>query len=402
MNQREKILAIAVGGLIAVFAAIYGWQVVGGWISTKSERLASLKQQLSDEQFQLQLGMQTVDEIKQLEKKSLPGDIDVARSLYQQRLLEVATDHQLEEIDVSAITGTQRGRGYQQLSFKLKGRGDLRQVTRLLYKFYRSDSLQRIRYLSLKPIRDSKKLDLDVTLEALVLDGADPAETLPAGIDREFEQKSLEAYLDEIVGRNIFSRANNPPLLAAVRESTYPGEPVRVELRGRDDDELDNLRYELIESPDSSASVDPESGTFSWHPRETGDYVFKVSVTDDGLPARTAEAEVRVAVRDRPPPPEPRERPAPPPKEPDDDVKNTYVTAITGSGGVPSIWFSVRTTGETLKVALGEKFDIGNFRDMEVKHINDKTVEVFAEGRQWLLSLGDSFADAAEIPEEGL
>src|SRR5690606_19388138 len=135
---------------------------------------------------------------------------------------------------------------------------------------------------------------------------------------------------------------------------------VRIELKGSDPDKLDALSYKLIDGPLPDVSLDA-NGNFRWKaPPKNGEYSFHVMVTDDGLPAKSTKTEIRIAVKDRPPP---AVRPAGPPKlkDPDDNVLNTFVTAITGVGDTSRVWFSVRTTGETLKVELGEKFKVGNY-----------------------------------------
>ena len=97
---------------------------------------------------------------------------------------------------------------------------------------------------------------------------------------------------------------NQAPALAGVPATavTVPGSPVTFTAAATDADTVNGLpntlTYSLVGAP-AGASIDPDTGAFSWTPTEAdapGDYTFKVRVADDGVPARSDTETVTVTV----------------------------------------------------------------------------------------------------------
>lgn len=111
-----------------------------------------------------------------------------------------------------------------------------------------------------------------------------------------------------------------------------------------------------------------------------------------------------------PPPSKPKpkievaqEKPKPPPPKPSfDDAKFAFVTGILqDASGEPQLWVQVRTTGETLKLHVGDPFRLGSIAGTVVRI--DARQAVLALGEEHLLvSLGESVREGVPVPAEGL
>jgi hypothetical protein len=113
-----------------------------------------------------------------------------------------------------------------------------------------------------------------------------------------------------------------------------------------------------------------------------------------------------------PPPPTPKpvpkvevakETPKPiPPKPSFDEAKFAFVTGILQDAtGEPQLWVQVRTTGETLKLHVGDPFRLGSLAGMVVRIDARQAVLAFGE-EHLLVSLGESVREGVAVPAEGL
>jgi len=91
------------------------------------------------------------------------------------------------------------------MAFTLHGRAGLAQLTEFLYKFYSAGHLHQIRQLDIKPVENSRELDLNMTVEAMSLVGADRKNTLSTESGRGLKLATLSDYRDPIVKRNLFA-----------------------------------------------------------------------------------------------------------------------------------------------------------------------------------------------------
>jgi hypothetical protein len=82
-----------------------------------------------------------------------------------------------------------------------------------------------------------------------------------------------------------------------------------------------------------------------------------------------------------------------------DPADYAFLTAILTVDGVPQAWFTVRTTGEILKVQPGQSFEIGQFRGA-VAAINSPDIIIDADEERWLLTLGEKLSQAVALPPE--
>jgi hypothetical protein len=76
-----------------------------------------------------------------------------------------------------------------------------------------------------------------------------------------------------------------------------------------------------------------------------------------------------------------------------------YLTAVNYVDGAPEAWFSLRTNDSLLKLRKGERLEIGSFKGV-IAEISDADVILESDGERWLLSIGESLAQAAALPPE--
>lgn len=93
--------------------------------------------------------------------------------------------------------------------------------------------------------------------------------------------------LDEGVFEIAVQEVNQPPVMDAIKPTLNPSGVVTFQIQGRDPDlPATQLAYSLEDAPEG-ASVDPETGAFTWKPtsEQLGKrFAFKIRVTDDATP----------------------------------------------------------------------------------------------------------------------
>ena len=221
MQRREKILAAVVAGLALLLAGYIGYGRVNKWFTTRASTRQALVSQIADKRLREARALEAAERLGEWEHRSLPADRDRARSLYQNWLLGLVDRLKLSQINVDPGRPTAVGADYTRLPFTIRGRGTLEQFTRLIFEFYRTNHLHKLRDVTLKPIEGSTDLDLNLTIEALVLPGADSATALNTEPSERLAAAEIETYLRAIVGRNLFG-AYEPPKPIVVKTSPPP------------------------------------------------------------------------------------------------------------------------------------------------------------------------------------
>lgn len=237
MKHRQQILAAVFGALVLWFGG--EWLVNNALKGPLQARRAEKKRleegikKLKGEQKRIAAAE---THLARSRTQSLPADPELARSLYQAWLVELVEKVRLSSPSVNSfepVSRRVRARGnrnttfYHTLSFSMRGRGTLEQITQFLFEFYRTDVLHQIRTLLISPLRDGNQLDLSVTIDALSLPDAPTKdkekvagdtqavyETFVDRVQRTHEGRlaSLElADYRPIVDRNLFAIASAHP-----------------------------------------------------------------------------------------------------------------------------------------------------------------------------------------------
>lgn len=212
--------------LMLVMLAYFGGEwliehVIQGPFQTARNRRTQLQRDIEQREASLQRLREAGKLLARWEDQSLPADTEAARSLYQAWLVELVDDVGLGSPSVTSSEPLARAGLYYTLSFSLRGRGNLEQLTKFLFAFYQADLLHQIRSLTITPMQRAEDLDLSFAIETLVLEpsGASSAKngTLPRteNVYEQFRRRAwhvsdrlasnhLQAY-DIIVRRNLFA-----------------------------------------------------------------------------------------------------------------------------------------------------------------------------------------------------
>ncbi len=402
MKPRERMLAMTVGGMAALGVLWYGYSSLQEGLTKRQNELNGLEQQLEAKSRIVRNGQRAAKHLADLEMRALPANVEKGQSLYQKWLLDLVQKHGVSDSSVTAVAKLNARGVYQQLSFAVKGQGDLVQVTKLLYDFYAVDHLHRIRRIRLKPRANSTDLDIDLLVEVLSLPGSPDRNDMQGQPSDRLAQDNVDDYVTAIASRNFFGPPHKPPTISSsARSKYYIGDAVVFGVRG-EDPEKTPIVYSLEKAAMDGVTLNPKNGDFRWEPKDKGTYEVTVRATDTGMPAKSVTKTIKFEVTD-PPPKEVRvEGPKPIPPPPFDTAKFTYLTGVVGTEDQSEAWLQIRTTGQMLKLRTGEKFDVGTLKGTII-HIGEQEIQVeTSDGKRLLIYIGESLRDALPLPGDGV
>jgi hypothetical protein len=293
MNQREKIMATAIGTI----AVLYGgnWLYQANYVQPLAERAADvdrLRGEISKRELDMARFRKANQQLKRWQAQSLASNPEIARSLYQAWLVGIVGKAGFITPNVDSSEPVTRKGLYSSLRFSARGRGTPEQLTRFLYDFYRADHLHHIESLSLTPVPKSDELDIALSIEALSLPDGERKDQLSTRVSDRLASNELADYR-AIVERNLFG------------------------------------------------------------------------IGGGGM----------------------------------DAADFAYLTAITEVDGQPEAWFTLRASGELLKLRSGQPFKIGALSG-SVAEITPSDVVLNCEDERWLVGMGESLMQASTLPPE--
>lgn len=388
MNERERFLSILVAGLLVATGVWWGFGKYNKAIGSRQnqiDQLVTAQAKLNEKRLQGEFANRQMGEYV---LRSLPGDPEQAQSQYQQWLLDLVHDSDLTETLVDANSSRKIGDLYQLLDFRVRGNSDVPGVLKLMYSFYSKDYLHRIRDLSLRKNRQGG-FQLEMSIDAIALLGA-PNE-LPTREDTSWRiDGDLASYLDPIMNRNLYEPPNQAPKFGGRSElEAIVGRDTPTPLTFNDPDGH-GMRYELVDGPYEFVSIDSRSGTLRIRSDETTEFDVTVRATDDGYPNRSSEQRLVVKVLN-PPPPEPE----PEPPVGFDDASQTVLTALVQGRNEWTAWLHVRTKDETIKLRIGDAFEIGTVAGSVVS-VNARSVILDVAGNELELQPSGNLLEAAK------
>jgi hypothetical protein len=388
--------AIIVGFVAVVIVGFFAYSWIAGQFSRRNSEITRLTEEIKKFDRTANLGRAAARKISQYEERSLPAKPEVARTGYQTWLVNEMEAAELIEPDMRLVTSVGGEKDlFVKQSFQIDANGTLPQVVELLHAFYSVDWLHRITRLTLRPVKDSKLLDITIHIETLSLRKAsNTTDKLVPRPSNRLLLASRDAYYDAIVGRNVFGTRNNPPTISANgSQDVFLGRGTDLNFKWTDPDPFDQVYFNLVESANTDAKLDPITGTFTWTPKEPGNYEFVIEGTDDGFPAKVSNREkIVINVREQ--------SKAPPPAI-FDFAKFTVLTALLDVDGQGEIWLHVRPTGQMVTLHQGDQFEIGSVKGT-VAQIGEYDFSFDFEGKRRKLGKGDVLEQAkvvGDIPQ---
>src|SRR4051812_18608473 len=109
MKEREKLLAIVIGGLLVLIMLGYGYGAVSDMFSSRQAQLKHLTDEVTAKEGKLNRGAAAPRKIKAWQEQSLPADAEFARTEYQNWLVGVADKVHLSgaEVETSRVSARQ-------------------------------------------------------------------------------------------------------------------------------------------------------------------------------------------------------------------------------------------------------------------------------------------------------
>ncbi|MFH1919126.1 MAG: hypothetical protein ABIP48_04445 [Planctomycetota bacterium] len=178
-SASAKYRPYVLAGVLGVSLLYFGgeWVVANllqGPVENARKTQERLKEEIKKRKDGLERAREDAERLARWKTQSLPSDTEVARSLYQAWLLELVEHVKLGNPSVNSGEPLGRQGLYHTISFSVRGRGTLQQLTEFLYLFYQTDLLHQIRSLNIIPLSDADQLDVSISIEAMVLSEAGP------------------------------------------------------------------------------------------------------------------------------------------------------------------------------------------------------------------------------------
>jgi hypothetical protein len=203
MTHREKVLAGAVAAAGVLWFGTQGLSRYRDALERNEAQQIEAEQALSEAKAAAARGQNARRQLNRWVRQSLPTNREVAESLYQDWLRDQLKGAGLEITQLSDRSASSRNAQYGEVGLEYRGSGTLEQLADFLYRFYSAVHLHRISSATIAAADGGKKLDLTLTVDALILPDADRTDKLAEGEPRKLAD-TLEALRGRLVGRNLF------------------------------------------------------------------------------------------------------------------------------------------------------------------------------------------------------
>ncbi|MHB0959806.1 MAG: cadherin repeat domain-containing protein [Pirellulaceae bacterium] len=393
MNRRERILAASVGALVLLTLLNFGVKKIVGQFTDRHEQIQRLNTDLESKQLIVHRGTVAQRSLKVYNERSLPSNPMMASSRYRAWLHEWVEKADITAANVKHVRVSPYQQSHDRHTFNVTCDATLPQLVDLLFRFYSTDYLHRIRDFVAKP-SEGKFLTLNFTLEAISMPDVAEDRELRALAAQRLVFDTVEDYQTVIVNRNPYAPANLPPkFTSSDSHSGHVNQPLSVTLKA-EDPEKSAVRFRVEKSEIEGLSMDESSGRIEWTPSNTGEFELQVVAMDDGIPSKETSQTLRITVTDAPP------EEAPPPRRSFDEAKYTFVTGIVEVNGRRQVWLTVRSQGKWLRLFEGETFQVGEFEGTIVK-IYPRHVEIQSRDSVVAVRYGQSISEGEVIRESG-
>ena len=147
MNRREKILAASVGILVLLTILNFGIKRVVGQFTDRREQIEKLKSDIETKELVVRRGTVAQRSLKVYNERSLPSDPVMASSRYRAWLHEWVGQANLKA-NVKHVRVSPYQQSHDRHTFSVTCDATLPQLVDLLFRFYSTDFLHRIKKLA--------------------------------------------------------------------------------------------------------------------------------------------------------------------------------------------------------------------------------------------------------------
>ena len=175
MTQRERILAIAVGVVLLLFAGQYVFNTVTRTLDEKQLSIEEAEKKLNNMNKSFTDGAIAAKKMKTLASKSLPKNLESLVAQYKEWLTELGSDSGMTAIRVVPPNGPAKSsEAYTAYNFNLQGNMRIDRVLDLQGKYYDRDYLHRITSLRMSPTAQKDIVSVTMQSQVLALASAKP------------------------------------------------------------------------------------------------------------------------------------------------------------------------------------------------------------------------------------
>ncbi|HAY79362.1 MAG TPA: hypothetical protein DCY79_06090, partial [Planctomycetaceae bacterium] len=127
MNQRERILAVAIGAIVVCMVLYYGVSYVSSTLEARQDIVVQLESDLQKQQNVILKGKKQAARLQRYQEQSLPEDVNVASRVYRDWWLQLLDDSRIDDISVQALPRMRtQSDVFKMSSFTVVGKGDIR------------------------------------------------------------------------------------------------------------------------------------------------------------------------------------------------------------------------------------------------------------------------------------
>jgi hypothetical protein len=213
MNSRERILAIILVGVIVLGGGgLFGYRFLYVPWSEKTRTLAELKKKAEEKEARVGEIRREQAKLNRWRAMSLPGDPDVSRREYEKYLNELMSRNGFgpgkysvtpRPVDAksSPTIGAKKEPIYTKLVYNVQAYATLANLVKMMEGFYHTPLLHQIknfsaqRQLTTSNQTRTDELDVRMTVEAIIVTGADSRSWLLPNVDRRLLLADLAAGL---------------------------------------------------------------------------------------------------------------------------------------------------------------------------------------------------------------
>jgi hypothetical protein len=232
MNQREKLLAFAVGGLVTIFVLGFGVRaILIKPLNAIDKKTAVLREKLAAIQKERQAYFVAEEQVKNFAQRTFDDTVDEASAKSGEMLTRKIVTCGLSEADFTRLpVGPKRlpRRRASEIGWSVQGDGPLQSVVNLLFMLHESSRLHRIDNVSLTDGDGPGQVKVRFLYLTLVLEPApvvEPVELAPKFSLDSPERRLLDGIVQRDLLRPYIKRPPPPPAPPGSVAGAPPGPP---------------------------------------------------------------------------------------------------------------------------------------------------------------------------------
>jgi hypothetical protein len=230
MNQREKVLAVASGLLVGVFALFAGvrWMIVTP-LKKIEKQTSAIREKLTRIKAERGAFFEAEEQVKRWAQLTFADSVDQASAKSGEMLTQLILHSGLQEDEFTRLpVGPRKIKGASEIGWNIQGEGPLLSVVNLLFLLQESPYLNRIEGLAVSPGERPGRVQVRFRYVTLVLEPA--LEVEPISLAAKYTLNSPERRVfDAIVTRDLLRpyirRPPPPPGATSTVANTTPVGP---------------------------------------------------------------------------------------------------------------------------------------------------------------------------------